>query len=258
MVPMMSESNKLRQYMNLMESSLDEASLKDIAASAGNKLKAMAGDEQAQGTEDTKRLAKFLTQKFKKYAGQIGKMDEESLMTFLVNKVGFSAANARKLFAEVGIKDPTKTVESIKLSEELNQKQIDSIMTAAAQFAYKHNLIDLDSKDDIKPSSNTRRQSSNGKSDDDVSGLVDKLKGSVDNSNDQKTQEKPKDTNYTVDKFAFLDAIRSTGIDRRHLADLADIVRNAKSFDDVANRPDVKQLAMVGFAMFKAQQSTKK
>lgn len=252
----MTESNSLRKYMNLLDESLDEASLKDIASSAGNKLKAMAGDKQAQGKEEAKKLAKFFKDKFQTYKGESGEDGEEALMNFFVNRVGFTPANTRKFFADAGIQDPTKQTESIELTEALTNQQIDKVMIAASQFALKHNLLAPEEMEKIDRRTREwrNRDHSNG-----VNGLVDQIK-SAGKSAEPPAADKPKptDANYSIDKFAFLDALRATGIDRRHLADLSDIVRNASSFKEVANRPDVKQLAMVGFAVLKAQAARKK
>lgn len=260
----MTDSNKLRAYIEI----LDEASLKDIASSAGQKLKALSGDEKAQGAEESARLAKFLTKKYNNYLGKIGKdADEETLMNFLVSKVGFTAANARKIFAEVGIQDPTKKTEAIELVEALDPALINKAMNAAAAFAYKYDLVDdpndqtgikkNQSKSDSSFGSSRRR---NKNSTDD---LVDQIKGMDKSSknNQQSTQGQANNpgnaNNYAIDKFAFLDAIRATGLSRRHLGDLADIARNSKSFDDIKGRPDMAQFAAIGYAVFKAQQKHK-
>lgn len=131
----MDPKTNIRQFMDI----IDEASLVDLAKSGMNKIHAAAGDQQAQGKEEVKKTTKRMMDLYKRYLGQTGgQMDEASLMEFLSGKIGFTAENVRKLFAQVGIQDPTKT-ESIM--EAVNKNQVEKLMTAAAQFAYKHDLI---------------------------------------------------------------------------------------------------------------------
>lgn len=241
----------IRETMEL----LDEASLKDVAADVGNKVKAATGNKKAAGKEDAKRLAKYLNKSFKKWLGQTGgEPTEEALMKFLVSKIGFTAANARKIFDKSGVSDPTKANESIM--EDLSVADLDKVFLNAAQFAYEYDLIndpEEDKERKIQKAQHTDGQfGSRGRS----SGYVTRRNSSYGNDPIAGLRDQVQKNSYQVDKGELLQQIQKTGMSKEHIEDLTDIVANAKKFEDLQSRPDrqelMKQLARIGYAFFKS------
>jgi hypothetical protein len=234
---------------------LDEASLADVASNFGNAIKAAVGDKKAQGAEKSKRLARHLKKTFNQWLGQSGKeADEESVMRFLVSKVGFTAANARKIMAKANIKDPTKN-ESIM--EEIKAADLDRVFLVAAQFAYEYDLVpDDDDDDDGKTVKNRKtgsrydRQSRYGSSyqrsrpeDDFMKSLSPK---EVKNAEREVLQR--------VMPLAY-----KAGLEDEHIEELAEIIKSTKGrYEDINTRKDKEDvngmLARLGYAYLRSQQ----
>lgn len=106
----MDRINDIKKFAEIVERSiLEEASLRDIASNIGTSIKAAFGDPEAVGRKEAKLVADTMKANYKRWLGRTGQeASEESLMQYLVAKVGFTVANARKLFDKSGIDDPTR------------------------------------------------------------------------------------------------------------------------------------------------------
>lgn len=232
---------------------LDEASLADVASNFGNAIKAAVGDKKAQGAEKAKRLARYFNKTFQKWLGQSGKeANEESVMRFLIAKVGFTAANARKIMAKANIQDPTKN-ESIM--EDIKQADLDKVFLAAAQFAYEYDLVPDDDDDDKavknrKTGSRYDRQSRYGggytrsRPEDDFTKAM----------SPKEVKNADRDVLQRVLPLAY-----KAGLEDEHIEELAEIIKSTKGrYEDINNRKDRDDvngmLARLGYAYLKSQQ----
>lgn len=246
----MSNTNNIRTFMEI----LDEASLKDVAASATTHLKAAVGDKKSQGKVESQRLAKYLKKQYTHWLGQTGaETTEESLMKFLVSKIGFTPANARKIFQKAGVQDPTK-MES--LTEALNDAALEKALLAAAQFAYEYDLVpsekekeDDDGKFRKKSSSSSssysRRRYNRDDQDDDI------LRGIRPKDNAESVK-----ANAKVVEYAHI-----AGLEDEHLDELLKLVKATngtygviKKINNQEERDDaLEMLARMGYAYLRSQ-----
>lgn len=243
-------TNDIRKHMDM----LNEASLKDVAADVSNKAKAALGDKGAAGKEDAKRLSKYLSKSYKKWLGQTGgEPTEETLMKFLVSKIGFTAANARKIFDKSGIQDPTKANESVM--EDISRADLDKVFLNAAQFAYEYDLI-KDPEEDKERKINKSEYSDGSFGSRGRSSGYGSRRGYQNSDPIGGLRDQVQKNSYQVDKGEMLQQITKSGLSKEHLEDLTDIVANAKKFEDLQSRPDrqelMKQLARIGYAFFKS------
>lgn len=224
-----------------------EASLRDIAAAAGDAVGAMAGNDKSKGRQDARKLKSYLTKQYNKWLGQTGnEIDEESLMTFLSAKIGFTPANIRKIFDKAKVSDPTQ-MES--LQEDINKTDVDRVMQIAAEFAFAHNLVKPTNPEETpmasreEPRRDGRRRNRDEGSPDDI---INSLRNRVESNKNA----------YNVDKTELVDALKQTGLTREYLGDLTDIMAKVKDYKDIQKMPDrneiMNQLAKVGFAFFKS------
>lgn len=245
---MMTKTPSIRETMEL----LDEASLKDVATSVGNKLKAAGGNKKAQGTEDAKRLQKHLKRMYEKWLGQVGaEADEESLMKFLVSKVGFTAANARKIFDKSGVSDPTKANESVM--EALKKTDLDKVLLSAAQFAFEYDLVkDPNEKDQVK-----RSDRSDGSFGGSTRSSGNRVRGryNSDPISDLRTQADKADVSTKQD---LMKQVYAAGLEDEHMMELAELIRKTKSFSDIKALKDsddvIGMLSRLGYAYIRSQQ----
>ncbi len=244
--------NDIRKHMDM----LNEASLKDVAADVSNKAKAALGNKAAAGKEDSKRLAKYFSKSYEKWLGQTGgEPSEETLMKFFVSKIGFTAANARKIFNKAGLQDPTK-MES--LTEALKTADLNKAFQSAAQFAYEYDLVPDGDDDKNKDNKFTRRSKSDG---DWASGSSRRYGSRSQSSDDILRGIRPKDdddakTSAKVKGFAHV-----AGLEDEHLAELLELVGATKGnysmikkISNQEQREDaLEMLARMGYAYIRSQ-----
>jgi len=244
--------HNMRELMEILE----EGSLKDLAKSAANKVNAALGDKKAQGAEEAKRLAKYFKKQFEIWLGKSGnEPNEKALFTYLVSKVGYTPANARKIFAKSGIQDPTKT-ESIV--EDLKRADLDKVFLNAAYFAYEHDLVnttdDDDKADDKKVKSQTKSNNvSRSKQSQTQSDPYAELRGKTNNADDSKEAVKKFNT-------SIMQNAGRAGIDEYNMRELMQAIEEVKgNYADIRSRKDYEDiqemLARVGFAYLRSQQS---
>lgn len=256
----MTNPSDIRSFMEI----IDEASLKDLAAGAKEHLKAATGDKKSQGAIESKRLAKHLKKEFQKWMGQTGsEQDEDALLKFLVSKIGFTPANARKIFQSAGVQDP---IQSESIMEALNASQLDNVLLKAAQFAYEHDLIPDDDKSDddgYKTKGKFNKSGTPGYG----YGNGGYGRGRARDYGTESLNDIVK--NLTGDeKTAFervMQKVKSQAnladIDEEHFAELIAALAKSKKYQDIRNFKEYEdvheQLARIGFSYLKAYVSAK-
>ena len=254
----------IRDFINALDSTpLAEASLSDVASSVGDKALSAMGNKKAEGREETRALARYLGKEYKKYLGQLNEKEPsaDSLMKFLVSRIGFTAVNARAILKAANIDDVTTTDSP----RPVDKSDADKAFEKAAVFAYKHDLVPR--KDDEK----VTRQHNGGKPTD--AGLSDEEKrdrqrqvrrnsrgepeGSAEDKIRQGVDQMSKDEmTYKVDKTEIASELKKAGINQRYVNDLLDIIKNAKNFGELYDYPArnelLNQLAKVGYAFLRA------
>lgn len=243
--------NDMRMLMEI----LNEASLKDLAKSAGNKVKAATGDKKAKGAEEAKRLAKYFNKNYQTWLGQSGnEANEKTLFTFLVSKVGFTAANARKIFAKSGVQDPTQT-ES--LEETVKKADLDKIFLNAANFAYEYDLVQTDdeNKDDDDDTRRIRQRYKNNP------------QRGYRRSNSQSNGDPYSELRKKADKATsateeLQTAVRQNaykaGLEDEHLEELLELAKESKgSYSEIRKLKDYEDIgemfARLGYAYIRSQ-----
>lgn len=226
-----------------------EASLRDIASDAADRIKAAAGDDRAAGSVEARKLKNYLEKQFQKWLGQTGnEASEEALMTFLASKIGYTVENIRTIFDTAGIVDPTR--DDAKPKGKLAPNDLSKGFTSAAQFAFKHNLVDTGDKSNAPKASGgarTARSSvSRNTARDEFQKMADKSKS--------------KETNYVADKEELAKALTASGVNKEDLGDLKSLIAKYGNFGDfvkgltpMERNNTMNQLAKIGFAFFKSQ-----
>lgn len=226
-----------------------EASLRDIASNAADRIKAAAGDEKAAGSVDARKLKNYLEKQYQKWLGQTGNdASEETLMTFLSSKIGYTVENIRTIFDTAGIVDPTRDDATPK--GKLEQSDLSRAFTSSAQFAFKHNLVDTGDKSSASmgaPRARPARSSTQRNT------ARDEFQRQVDKT-------KSKETNYVADKETLAKSLSASGVNKEDLGDLKSLIAKYGNFGDfvkgltpMERNNTMNQLAKIGFAFFKSQ-----
>lgn len=227
------------------------------APSIINKLYAASGNSEAQGIEDSKKLAKVIYNNYTKWIGasKLPK-NNKTFMTFLVSKVGLVAHNARLVLDRTNVEDPTKADKPIDLSD----AEIKKLSAETAKFSYENNLVPATDKDKDKiKSAKDRYDGRYG------SGSFDKRYNPDKKENPAATlkahQDETQKASSKASKEKFDSSMKANGLTAgdpdEYVDDLIDILKNMKTVKDIQTRTDkneiINQLTKIGFAFIKSK-----